>query len=84
MAAIGDGAHERVVIKASYEVLDMRALTTTALLPASTQLPATRNAAPTARRARGWRIFARRSQPSLFQRCLAVHMASAGTLSALR
>jgi len=30
------------------------------------------------------RLFHRRRKPTLFQRCLAVHMASAGTLSALR
>jgi hypothetical protein len=71
-------------MKASCEVLDMRALTTTEIVPASPKLPVTRIAAPTARRARGWRLFARRRQPSLFQRCLAVHMATAGTLSALR
>jgi hypothetical protein len=61
------------------------ALTTTIALPA-VQLPATRTMAPAPRRrAGGWsRLFSRRREPTLFQRCLAVHMASAGTLSALR
>ncbi len=65
----------------------MRAITTTAaVLPGSTRLPtSTRIALPAPRRARGWdRLFARRRQASLFHRCLAVHMATAGTLSALR
>jgi len=62
----------------------MRALTTTALVPAS-RLPATRAKLPTARRASAWgRFFPRRRKATLFQRCLAVHMATAGTLSALR
>jgi hypothetical protein len=62
----------------------MRALTTTIALPGSTNLPATRTVASPPRRARSWRLFNRRRQPTLFQRCLAVHMASAGTLSLLR
>lgn len=47
--------------------------------------PAARTPAST-RRAGGFldRIFPRRRQPTLFHRCLAVHMAKAGTLSALR
>ena len=63
----------------------MRALTTTAVVPVSTRLPTTRAQLPTARRASAWgRLFHRRRQATLFQRCLAVHMATAGTLSALR
>jgi hypothetical protein len=63
----------------------MRALTTTAVLPVSHQLPANCASVPTARRKRTFgRLFARRPQPTLFQRCLAVHMATAGTMSALR
>ena len=64
----------------------MRALTTTALIPAATRLPVTTRAKlPTVRRVSAWdRFFPRRRQASLFQRCLAVHMATAGTLSALR
>lgn len=66
----------------------MRALTTTAaVLPATTRLPAIPAKLPTARRVSALnRLFhiRRRPQATLFQRCLAVHMASAGTLSALR
>jgi hypothetical protein len=64
----------------------MRALTTTAdVLPAATQLPAIRAKLPAVRRLSTWdRLFPRRRQATLFHRCLAVHMASAGTLSALR
>jgi len=68
----------------------MRALTTTAaLLPATTHPPTvtvTRTTnLPAVRRDSNWdRLFHRRRKPTLFQRCLAVHMASAGTLSALR
>jgi hypothetical protein len=64
----------------------MRALTTTALvLPATTRLPTARTTLPAVRRVSSWdRLFHRRRKPTLFQRCLAVHMASAGTLSALR
>ena len=65
----------------------MRAITTTAALPASTRLLTTRNSVPVPapRRAAGWhRLFSRRRKATLFERCLAVHMASAGTLSALR
>ena len=64
----------------------MRALTTTgALLPATPRLPAHRTDLPAVRRVSSWdRLFRRRRKPTLFQRCLAVHMASAGTLSALR
>jgi hypothetical protein len=64
----------------------MRTLTTTAVLPATTRLPAiTRAKAPTVRRVSAWdRLFPRRRQATLYQRCLAVHMATAGTLSALR
>lgn len=64
----------------------MRALSTTAIVSASTgRLPAPTVAAPAPRRNRlfsGFRF--RRAQPSLFHRCLAVHIATAGTLSALR
>jgi hypothetical protein len=63
----------------------MRALTTTAVIPVSTRVPTTRAKLPAPRRASAWdRLFPRRRPPTLFQRCLAVHMASAGTLSALR
>jgi hypothetical protein len=64
----------------------MRALTTTAVIPVTTRLPATTRAkAPGTRRVSTWdRLFPRRRQATLFQRCLAVHMATAGTLSALR
>jgi hypothetical protein len=63
----------------------MRALTTTIELPRPTNLPAIRTIAPASRRPRRWgRLFRRRREPTLFQRCLAVHMATAGTLSALR
>ena len=65
----------------------MRAMTTTtAVLPGATRVPTTpRSALPAPRRASGWdRLFARRRKASLFHRCLAVHMATAGTLSALR
>jgi len=64
----------------------MRALTTTALvLPATNRLPIARTTPPVVRRVSSWdRLFHRRRKPTLFQRCLAVHMASAGTLSALR
>lgn len=63
----------------------MRALTTTAVIPASAHLPTTRAKLPAARHASGWgRFFPRRRKATLFQRCLAVHMATAGTLSALR
>ena len=65
----------------------MRAITTTAAaLPGSTRLPTTtRIALPAPRRASGWdQLFPRRKKASLFHRCLAVHMATAGTLSALR
>ena len=63
----------------------MRALTTTAaVLPATTRLPTIRTNLPVARRTSWNRLFPRRRKPTLFQRCLAVHMASAGTLSALR
>ena len=64
----------------------MRALTTTAdVLPAATRLPTIRTNLPAVRRISSWdRLFHRRRKPTLFQRCLAVHMASAGTLSALR
>jgi hypothetical protein len=63
----------------------MRAISTTAILPASNRLPARTAAVPAQR---GIRLFAgfglRRSKPTLFQRCLAVHIATAGNLSALR
>jgi hypothetical protein len=63
----------------------MRALTTPIALPGSSNLPATRTVATAPPRARGWRrLFHRRREATLFQRCLAVHMAAAGTLSALR
>jgi hypothetical protein len=64
----------------------MRALTTTAaVLPATTHVPTTRAKLPTGRRVSAWnRLFHRRRQATLFQRCLAVHMATAGTLSSLR
>jgi hypothetical protein len=64
----------------------MRALTTTAaVLPVTTHLPTTRAKHPAERRVSPWdRLFHRRRQATLFQRCLAVHMATAGTLSALR
>ena len=64
----------------------MRALTTNAVLPVATRLPTTTRAkAPSVRRVSTWdRLFPRRRQATLFQRCLAVHMATAGTLSALR
>jgi hypothetical protein len=63
----------------------MRALTTTIAPPGSTNLPATRAMAPAPRRARSWgRLFHRRREATLFQRCLAVHMATAETFSALR
>jgi len=64
----------------------MRVLTTNAVvLPATTRLPAVRAKLPTARRVSAWqRFFSRRRPATLFHRCLAVHMASAGTLSALR
>jgi hypothetical protein len=64
----------------------MRALTTTgAVLPSTPRLPALRTSLPAVRRVSSWdRLFHRRRKPTLFQRCLAVHMASAGTLSALR
>lgn len=64
----------------------MRALTTTAaVLPVPTCLPTIRTNLPAVRRISGWdRLFHRRRKPTLFQRCLAVHMAAAGTLSALR
>lgn len=55
---------------------------------ARSTLPVRRTAAIPARRAPGLfgRFFHRRRsrQPTLFHRCLAVHMATAGTLSALR
>lgn len=62
----------------------MRALSTTAIVSASTgRLPAPTGAAPRRNRLfSGFRF--RRAQPSLFHRCLAVHIATAGTLSALR
>ena len=64
----------------------MRALTTAAaVLPATTRLPTIRTSVPAVRRTSSWpRLFLRRRKPTLFQRCLAVHMASAGTLSVLR
>ena len=64
----------------------MRALTTTAVvLPAPIRLATTQARLPAQRRPISWhRFFPRRRPPTLFQRCLAVHMASAGTLSALR
>jgi hypothetical protein len=63
----------------------MRAALTTIIALPAVQLPATRTMGPAPRRAGGWsRLFPRRREPTLFQRCLAVHMASAGTLSALR
>ncbi len=62
----------------------MRALTTTVALSGS-HLPTTRNTIPAARRVSAWdRLFHRRRKPTLFQRCLAVHMATAETFSALR
>jgi hypothetical protein len=64
----------------------MRALTTiAAVLPAPHQLPAIRIKLPAIGRASAWgKLFRRRPKPTLFHRCLAVHMATAGTLSALR
>lgn len=64
----------------------MRALTTTAaVLPAATRLPTTRAKLPVVRLLSAWdRLLPRRRQATLFHRCLAVHMASAGTMSALR
>lgn len=64
----------------------MRALTTTAaVLPAATRLPTIRAKLPVMHRFSAWnRLLPRRRQPTLFHRCLAVHMASAGTMSALR
>jgi hypothetical protein len=61
----------------------MRALTITALIPASSRRPIRSKTSPSPRRAVFGRLFARR-KPTLFHRCLAVHMATAGTLSALR
>jgi hypothetical protein len=60
-------------------------VTTLASLPCSIR-PVTRVSANT-RRPPGLfgRLFvSRRREPTLFHRCLAVHMATAGTLSALR
>jgi len=65
--------------------LAMRALTTTAVISVPARLPTSRAKLPAAHRATGWgRFFPRRRKATLFQRCLAVHMATAGTLSALR
>lgn len=62
----------------------MRVLMTSTALPVYPR-PLLRGAIPTKRRVGGFRrIFRRRREPSLFQRCLAVHMATAGTLSAMR
>ena len=62
----------------------MRAVTTTALVPVATRRPIRSTVLPAPRRAVFGRFFVRRSKPTLFHRCLAVHMATAGTLSALR
>lgn len=63
----------------------MRATTTTLVLPGSNRLPIRNVALPAPRPSRILdRLFLRRRKPTLFQRCLAVHMATAGTLSALR
>jgi hypothetical protein len=62
----------------------MRAVATTVALSGS-HLPTNRNMVPAVRRASAWdRLFHRRQKPTLYQRCLAVHIATAGTLSALR
>lgn len=62
----------------------MRAISTTAILPAPGQ-PMRRTAAVPANRSLNLfgRLF-RRQKPTLFQRCLAVHMAAAGKMSELR
>jgi hypothetical protein len=63
----------------------MRAITTTALLPVPNHVLTRNVAIPAPRRRVLGRLFSRRQrQPTLFLRCLAVHMATAGTLSALR
>jgi hypothetical protein len=64
----------------------MRAtMTSVVLLGSNRPLIARSVTIPAERRDRGWgRLFMRRRQPTLFHRCLAVHMATAGTLSALR
>lgn len=64
----------------------MRAISTTVIHPGSSPLAVRSAAVPTRR---GSRLFGglrlrRRTEPTLFHRCLAVHMAAAGTLSALR
>jgi len=63
----------------------MRAISTIAVIPGSSHL-STRNAPPAGPQAAGMlsRLFPRRRKPTLFHRCLAVHIASAGTQSALR
>jgi len=64
----------------------MPAMTTSIVLRGSNRLPIRNVALPVRRPAARIfeRLFLRRRKPTLFQRCLAVHIASAGTLSVLR